>query len=129
MDTKDRRALLHAAPRPGSQALDYVISLGGGVSHAVHPAPLSVLLRYVPDKRIVEPPSFMAYLKALDEAPLASVEAVGVAILEDVSNEVVPRWLQVLVSAESDDPQYTVLLEDRQPKWDNPALLSRLKRF
>ncbi|WP_316977909.1 hypothetical protein [Shumkonia mesophila] len=129
MDIKDRRALLHAIPRPGSQALDYVVSLGGGVSHAVHPAPLSILLRYVPDKWIVPPPSFLAYLKALDDVPLASVEAIGVAILEDVSDEVVPRWLQVLVSAESDDPQYTVLLEDRQPKWDNPALLSRLKRF
>lgn len=129
MDNDDRRALLHTAARPGSQDLDYVVSLGGGVTHAAHGAPLSVVLRYVPDRRIVEPPSFSAYLRALGGNPLASVEAVGVAILEDVSNEAVPRWLQVLVTAESDDPQYAVLLEDRQPKWDNRTLLSRLKRF
>ncbi|MDX9862841.1 MAG: hypothetical protein RBS99_18180 [Rhodospirillales bacterium] len=129
METNDRRARLGTSPRPGDHGLDYVVSLGGGISHPTYPVPLSILLRYVPDRWIVQPPSFEAYLAALADSPLASVEAVGVAILEDVSNEVVPRWLQVLVSAESDDPQYTVLLEDRQPKWDNPALLSRLKRF
>jgi len=128
MDIADRRALLRTASRPGSQGLDYVVSLGGGVTHA-DAMPLSIVLRYVPDRSIVAPPSFAAYLKALGNARLDSVEAVGVAILEDIGNEVVPRWVQVLVAADSEDPQYAVLLEDRQPKWDNRPLLSRLKRF
>ena len=54
-------------------------------------------------------------------------------ILDDINNEVVARWVQITVS--SPDPTdsalefHGIVLEDRQPKWDNPALLSRLKRF
>ena len=54
-------------------------------------------------------------------------------ILDDVNNEVVPRWVQVTVTAPGDRAAgvdgHGVMLEDRQPRWDNPALLSRLERY
>ena len=59
-----------------------------------------------------------------------TLEAVAVAVLDDVNNEVVPRWVQVAVSYENADAgereRHAVLIEDRQPGWDNPSLLARL---
>lgn len=129
MDLNARRAPLATAASPGSSRLDYVVSLTGRVAHAAYPAPLAIVLRYVPDRWTLDPASFARYLDALDDAGLATLEAVGVAILEDVNNEVVPRWIQVAAATgDEDEPagRLGVLLEDRQPKWDNPALLSRL---
>jgi 7-cyano-7-deazaguanine reductase len=133
MDLKARRALLATLAGPGSRRLDYVVSLNGRVAHAAYAAPLAIVLRYVPDKWTLDPASFARYLAALAGADLASIEAVGVAILEDVNNEVVPRWIQVAATTGGGGGEAAeglgVLVEDRQPKWDNPALLSRLRAF
>ncbi len=77
--------------------------------------------------------AFRAYLDTLAGGSAASREDLAVMILDDINNEVVARWVQITVS--SPDPTdsalefHGIVLEDRQPKWDNPALLSRLKRF
>ena len=131
MDMNARRALLATAASPGGSRLDYMVSLGGELAGAADGAPLAVTLRYVPDRLTLDPASFARYLAAVGDAGLGSVEAVGVAVLEDVNNEVVPRWIQVAVAAggNAGAGPVGVLLEDRQPKWDNPALLSRLRPF
>ncbi len=57
-------------------------------------------------------------------------EELALAIIEDINNEVVPRWVQVQIETRTDTPQpnasaYRVLIEDRQPNWDNPQITAR----
>ncbi|MEE8393877.1 MAG: hypothetical protein V3R66_05985, partial [Rhodospirillales bacterium] len=61
--------------------------------------------------------------------PWETMEKVAVMVLNDINNEVVARWTQVSVAASKDKASHNVMVEDRQPHWDNPDLLSRLKRY
>ncbi|MBL6945339.1 MAG: hypothetical protein ISR47_01730 [Rhodospirillales bacterium] len=127
MDTTARRGLLSTGPNPGAR-LDYVVSLEGALD-----AQLSVVLRYVPDKAVLEDGAFAAYLRQFENTAGERMEALGVTILEDVNNEVVPRWVQVSVAKREEtgpaSEHHGVLLEDRQPRWDNRSLLSQLRRY
>ena len=119
-------------PNPGA-SLDYVVALGGHMRRDADRAPTRVGVRYVPDRLVLEPAAFGRYLGALGSAGWPSLEGVAATILDDVNNELVPRWVQVTVSAPDDVhagvDDHDVMLEDRQPKWDNPALLSRLRKY
>ncbi len=132
IDAKERRGLLATQSNPGSR-LDYVSALDGRIASAGDAKPATVGVRYVPDKRILDPATFGRYLEALGTLGWASLEEVAVTILDDINNEVVTRWVQVAVSApDGGHPgvdNHGVVLEDRQPSWDNPALLSRLRRY
>ncbi len=124
MDLLTRRALLEtdANPHPG---LDYLVALSGML---VGSGSASLRLRYVPDRRVLRSESFRRYLDALGGEPFGSIETLAATFLDDANNELVPRWVQVLASAEGQGaPAHAVLLEDRQPGWDNAALLARLR--
>lgn len=132
MDVLTRRSNLDTRANPG-QRLDYISELEGQVSQSGLAGPVQVAIRYVPDRLIVEPGSFGRYLGALGGVTWQSLEELGVTVLEDLNNETVARWVQVTVTGASELHSgihgHTVLLEDRQPKWDNQALLSRLRRY
>lgn len=115
-----RRAALTTAPNPDARH-DCVVMLTG------EPVPgTRVVLRYVPDRLVLEPAGVAAYLAGL--AGLAGgLEALALAVLDDVGNEAVPRWAEVEAERAAPLP-HRVLVEDRQPGWDNPALLARLAR-
>lgn len=89
----------------------------------------SVELRYVPDRLLLESEAFGLYLAALPEPP--SLESLAATLVDDLNNELVPRFLQVRVASRQDDLDagHAVLMEDRRPRWDNKALLARLPRF
>ena len=133
LDFLTRRSLIATKSNPGPK-LDYVVEIAGHVSTSENGQSGDVNLRYVPDRLIIEPASFARYLDGLTSVDWASLEDVAVAILNDMSNELVARWVHVTVSiAEPDDGhtgvnRHVVMLEDRQPKWDNSQLLDRLKR-
>lgn len=118
MDTRSRRALLTTVANPGPHH-DYLVHLTGAVDGHT-----TVSIRYVPDRAILTPPTFELYRDALagqDWTP----EALAVAVLDDLNNELLPRWLQVAVTR--DQPfDHRVTIEDRQPAWDNPAVMARL---
>lgn len=107
-------------PRNG---LDYIVVLavplgasGGRVS-----------LRYVPDKLLVDERSLAAFFASLANAEPGAPEVIALAILDELNNEIVPRWVQIAVSdGDSGQPAPTVVVEDRQPNWENPGLLDRL---
>jgi 7-cyano-7-deazaguanine reductase len=132
MDTQDRRSLLVTAPNPNPR-LDYVSALEGTVALSTTGDVATVSLFYVPDKLILDTVSFGFYLKAFETMAWESLEQVAVTILDDVGNEAVARWVQVALSgpdpAHGNVGRHAVLVQDRQPGWDNPALLSRLRRF
>ncbi len=114
-----------------------------------------VRLRYVPDRWLLDPSSLAAYLRHVATEARGSLEQAALAVLDDVSNEVVPRWLEVELTmphraaghaddsrtaesemlavmagqASSGEPSVClqrVLVSDRQPGWENPPLLARL---
>ena len=129
MDTHDRRSLLATTPNPDAK-VDYVSALKGTIPPGGEGGKTAIALSYVPDKLIIEPAAFGRYLEAL-RAKRGSLEEVAVTILNDINNEVVPRWVQVSAAApegaDAGRVEHGVTVEDRQPRWDNPALLSRLE--
>ncbi|WP_353860369.1 hypothetical protein [Azospirillum formosense] len=117
-----RREFLTTAANPDARH-DYLVELHG------EPAPGTLLtLRYVPDRSIATPDGVAAYLGALsDTAVAAGPEALAIAVLDDLNNELIPRWVEVTVERARPVP-LRVVVEDRQPGWDNPHLFSRMRR-
>ncbi|HEY0837265.1 MAG TPA: hypothetical protein VGE72_25355 [Azospirillum sp.] len=116
-----RRERLTTAANPDARH-DYLIALSG------EPRPGTRLeVRYVPDRRIVEPAGFAAYLDALADLP-GGLEALALAVLDDLNNELVPRWAEVRAECAAPVP-HRVAVEDRQPGWDNPHFFARLERL
>ena len=111
-----------ANPRNG---LDYIVA---------HTVPFGssggrITLRYVPDKLLVEARSLAALFATLAPDSAGAPEAAALAILDEMNNEIVPRWVQIAFSpgvGADAQPAQTVIVEDRQPNWDNPGLLDRL---
>ncbi|MEQ8601958.1 MAG: hypothetical protein RIB45_01470 [Marivibrio sp.] len=105
--------------------IDYLVRLEG---EAAGGAAL-VTLMFVPDKRIVQADGFSAYLGRLSDfgAETQSLpERLALRILADLNDELVPRWVQIIVTISAG---HQVLVEDRQPKWDNKSLLVRAGGF
>ncbi|PWC85229.1 hypothetical protein TSH100_16090 [Azospirillum sp. TSH100] len=120
-----RRERLSTRPSPDARH-DFLVELNG------QPLPgVRLTLRLVPDLLVPEPASVVAYLAEFagfggTGGSAGGLEALAVAILDDLNNELVPRWVEVAV--ESDVPlPHRVVIEDRQPTWDNPRLLGRLR--
>ncbi|MBN4083203.1 hypothetical protein JYU08_00805 [bacterium AH-315-B06] len=121
----DRRAVLERAPNPAI-SLDYLTRLDGMATNVQ----ARITVRYIPGKDILTPHSFLRYLGALGDDTKQSLEQLVIIILNDFNNEIVPRWVQIRVARHgAGEPDHHVLIEDRQPKWDNPALLARLEGF
>lgn len=131
MDITSRRRLLECNSNPDS-AIDYMVNITGHIDKEGSTR-TNVSLRYVPDKLVLEAGSFGVYLDTLGEIGWKVAEDLAVTIISDVNNELIPRWVQISVSApDLAHPAvdtHGVVLEDRQPKWDNPGLLSRLKQI
>jgi hypothetical protein len=126
----ERRRLLATEPNPDSK-IDYLVVLEGRLEGSSLERPVTVAVRYVPDRQIVSAGGFGRYLAAVAAAPWPSLEEIGVAVLADVSDQLIPRWVQVSVAAPASSApgitRHEALLEDRQPAWNNAALLARLK--
>ncbi len=129
MQVQERRRLLKTSENPDPQ-LDYVSALQGPLQAFGHGMPTRVIIQYVPDRTIVEPAAFGRYLETLSTLEWDSLEVLATTILGDFNNELVTRWVRVAATApEKSYPGvdvHEVLVEDRQPDWDNPGLLARL---
>ena len=113
-----RRECLTITANPDARH-DYLVVLSG------EPQPGTVLeLRYVPDRWVIDPAGFAAYLSQLAGFP-GGLEALALAVLDDVGNEAVPRWTEV----RTERIAHRVVVEDRQPMWDNPHLFARMERY
>ena len=130
MDTQERRRLIKLETNPDIK-LDYIISIS---SHFITKEVFEnsiVSLRYVPDKLIIRPESFGYYLRELGMLRWEALEDIAATTLNDINNELIARWLQVIISTPGkvyhDIDFHKVLIEDKQPNWNNEELLSRLK--
>ncbi len=116
MPAERRRGLLSPGANP-DQAIDCLVRLAGRLT-----AETTLTVCYVPDKLIVARAAFERYLAALGDHDWPAPEAIAVATLGDFNNELVPRWVCVIVERD----RHQVVVEDRQPGWQNPALLAHL---
>lgn len=129
MTLHERRLLLSTAPNPDPKS-DYVVTIEA--SFLIHlRTEIGVVLRFVPDRDILASDSFDTYLARLSEIDLSGLETIATTILTDVNDRLVPKWIQVetanVIEQAVGVHRHAVLAEDRQPRWDNPTLLSRLK--
>ena len=131
MDLIERRSRLSSTANPDKK-LDYIVTLEGHLpnsqSHSRH-----IALRYVPDRDVLDAKSFGVYLEALSQSPWATPEDLVVTILSDINNQIVARWIQVSLNVPELQHHavetHAVVIEDRQPGWNNAGLLSRLERI
>lgn len=127
----ERRALLTTQPNPDCRR-DYVVTMDATLECNIAAAPVSIVVRYIPDRFIISSDAFAGYLSSLELDEWSSLEHLAATVLDDLTNEVVARWTQLSMAQGAGDgggvSSHEILLEDRQPHWDNPALLERLKR-
>jgi 7-cyano-7-deazaguanine reductase len=119
-----RREILETRSNPQT-SLDYLVAIDAPAT-----PDRAIRLQYVPDKLLLRPDAFDNYLAALTASSETPAEEMALAIIEDINNEVVPRWVQVQIENCASDPQstsstYRVVIEDRQPNWDNPQIIAR----
>ncbi len=122
------RERIATRPNPGARH-DYLVRLAGAVMLGEGAAHLT--LHYVPDRLIAEVAGFDAYVAALGRIRHKSLEALAAAVLDDVNNALVPRWVRVALAADAPavTHRHAVLVEDCQPGWENDPLLSVLPPF
>ncbi|MEE2698947.1 MAG: hypothetical protein VX923_04545 [Pseudomonadota bacterium] len=127
METNERRALLHISNNP-DESIDYLITLQGSFISNENNKPIIISISYVPGFSIVNPDSFRSYLTALSEQNWENLENIATTIIGDLSNQLVSRWICIKATAsEGFYPglgHHEILIEDRQPEWSNPNLLS-----
>jgi len=130
MDMIDRRALLDVKENP-DRKLDYVITFSGELESS--PQTHRIVLRYIPDRQVLDAHGFARYIEAIDKMSWDTPEDLAVTVLSDVNNEIVARWVQVSLSApeqqNSSITTHGVVIEDHQPGWENRSLLGRLERI
>lgn len=85
-------------------------------------------LRYVPDKLLLDHESLSSYLKQILAGSSKKAEVLAHDILEDVMDQIIPKWVEVNLSHKENKFGQNILInmEDRQPGWKNDALLKRL---
>ncbi|NQV45650.1 MAG: hypothetical protein HQ501_12135 [Rhodospirillales bacterium] len=125
MDLRERRSLLSSKPNP-DQRLDYVCSLGAPIQASIATSTLQFRVRYVPDRVILTPESLDTYLDKVGNIQWTSLEDLAVAILNDINDELIARWIEVSLTVEKDNQFHDVVLEERQPEWEDRGILSRL---
>ena len=124
-----RRETIVTQPNP-VRRLDSIASFDATVRQPGHPDGIGLTLRYVPDGLIVGAGGWTAYLQEIAEFDWPSLSELAGAILSDASNQLVPRWVSVELRAPAHAAvggEMRVAIEDRQPNWQNPELLSRVR--
>ena len=122
------RSLLHTLASPQS-APDYLVRLEGNAGWKA----IRIVVRYVPDRLIIQERAWEQYVTKLGSVEWETAEGLVLHILNDLNNEIVPRWVQVTgavrifsQSSEDEVSYHRVLVEDHQPNWGNLALIDRL---
>jgi len=85
-------------------------------------------LRYVPDKLLLDHKVLAAYLGTIVTRDSGKAEALVHNILEDIMDQIIPKWIEITLKQQQNKFGQTVLvtMEDRQPNWQDDALLNRL---
>ncbi|WP_417317150.1 hypothetical protein [Emcibacter sp.] len=87
----------------------------------------SITLKYVADKLVLVHDTFADYLDQCQVQEWNTPEGLASNIMEDCMDVLIPKWIriQIFYIDEEGGLQANVYIEDRQPSWDNDALISR----
>ncbi len=125
MDIFERRAQLKTLDNP-NKSIDYIITLETCIAQT----PITLTLRYIPDKVILDSRCFDSYLTEVAAHQDQHIETLAATVAEDFNNELVTKWVQVIAYEDlGDSSKHNVVIEDKQPRWDNPHLLARLSKI
>ncbi|PCI49602.1 MAG: hypothetical protein COB49_04835 [Alphaproteobacteria bacterium] len=85
-------------------------------------------LRYVPDKLLLDHDGLSEYLEQILTCRSAKTEILIHDILEDIMDQIIPKWIEVYLSQKQNKFGQNLLItvEDRQPGWKDDLMLSRL---
>ncbi len=88
----------------------------------------ALILRYIPDRMLLEHESVAAYLKNSIAPRQDQIETLVHDILEDIMNLIIPRWLEVNLKQISNKAGHriSITIEESQPNWDDNGFLGRL---
>lgn len=110
----------HTNPHP---TLDYIVEFT--LTLAEH---TQINLRYVPDKHVLEASEILDCAETLHRQS-GSLEPLAHLLIEEINNAIIPRWVRVEIIQASPALTQRVVMEDRQPKWDNAFLISRMQKL
>ena len=135
-EKKESKSYLRVKENP-SKKYDYVINLKQTLVKKIDGEKFLIDLHYIPDRYILEAGSYKNYLggifeqlkESLDETSV--LEEISLNVIDDLCNELVPFWIRVNVSFIGEDKVtgsrfHNVTIEDRQPQWNNEALLAKI---
>ncbi len=129
MQILDRRELLRCLPNPAT-GLDYMSKFAGQIKNLPSVEFFTVEIRYVPDRLVLDPACLGVYLSELSGREWSPLETLTTTLLDDLQNQVIPRWVQVrLIANRTTDGIpicQTIIAEDAQPGWKNDVLLGRM---
>jgi 7-cyano-7-deazaguanine reductase len=84
----------------------------------------NIHIHFVPGRYLLAPiDGLTSYFEKSGNEAWDSPEEFAQAIVDDLNNELVPRWLRLQVRF---GDGHELLFEDRQPKWRNDGLLAQL---
>ncbi|WP_041794403.1 hypothetical protein [Pararhodospirillum photometricum] len=114
MDVLCRRECLSGRPNPAPRR-DYVVLLQvrATMVQSALTQPL-VRLAYIPDRLLLDPAAFERYVRGLGRWMWPGPEDLAVAVIDDVGNEIVPRWVRVSLDSGA---LGSLIVEERQPLW------------
>lgn len=126
-----RHQLLVTVANP-ARRLDYLVTINRQLALRSPARSIRLVIRYVPDMLILDQPSIPGYMRELEETAWVNLETLARSVLDDFSNELVSRWIEVSLFENGCEMagtgfDYGITMEDRQPSWSNPQLLGRLK--
>ncbi len=119
------RDILSSSPNPHRHK-NYVVAITQEIT--INQQAYLFGLRYIPDKILLNHQGLAGYLEQILTNAPAEPEILAHNILEDVSNEIIPKWIEInLLQEENKSGQnILIIIEDRQPHWENDRLLNRL---
>lgn len=126
MDTLERRGLIAVTENPETR-IDYLSVLHVQIERAGHAGTISILMRYVPDRQIIEAAAWSDYVTSVSAEETASAEWLATTILADANDVAIARWMEIVVeTADPEGCRHLVAVSDTQPGWSNETLLARL---
>jgi NADPH-dependent 7-cyano-7-deazaguanine reductase QueF len=127
-DQLERRTILTSSPNP-ERSLDYISVLSGQFSPGPDNVGHDVRLRYVPGSFILHPESWQQYLVSLATKSWGSMEILAVTMVADTNDHLVPRWIEISLNSTRAGSDMQVIVDDREPGWNNENILARLDSF
>ena len=94
MNSENRLHPLATTPNP-DPGTDYAVALAMTTPASPIIGAVEVSIHYVPDKLILKPQGLSDYLAMVVRSEWPTVEVMAISLRNDISNEIVPRWLEL----------------------------------